>query len=110
MEGRKPAAVTKMHEGKRGTEVFMVSISSRNNIDCRSVTCCCDHVVCWHGCIFYLIHKERVEKAFLMHLILRKRNVKEGAHMPNLLKTYCFRVYWKFLQTIVLNSEILKKQ
>lgn len=66
VEGRKPAAVTKMHEGKRGTEVFMVSISSWNNIDCRSVTCCCDHVVCWHGCIFYLIRKERVEKAFLM--------------------------------------------
>ena len=66
VEGRKPAAVTKMHEGKRGTEVFMVSISSWNNIDCRCVTCCCDHVVCWHGCIFYLIRKERVEKAFLM--------------------------------------------
>ena len=55
VEGRRPAAVTKMHDGTRGTEVFMVSISSWNNIDCRSVTCCCDHVVCWHGCIFFLI-------------------------------------------------------
>ena len=109
VEGRKPAAVTKMHEGKRGTEVFMVSISSWNNIDCRSVTCCCDHVVCWHGCIFYLIRKERVEKAFLM-IWFWEKGMSRKVHTCQIYSKHTVFVFWQFFQTVVLNTEILKRQ